>query len=94
MDIPITRDRPIIGERMVFSDAILPDGNGVELLSQVLDRQPTLRALLSSGYTDKHALLELAAEREIAFLQKPYSLPDLLRIVDEVLHGRRKAVLN
>ena len=79
---------------MVFSDAILPDGNGVELLGGLLDRQPDLRALLSSGYTDKDALLELAAEREIAFLQKPYALPELLKTVDEVLHGCREAVLN
>jgi two-component system, cell cycle sensor histidine kinase and response regulator CckA len=79
---------------MVFSDAILPDGNGVELLSHILTHCPAMRALLSSGYTDKHALLELAAQREIAFLQKPYTLPDLLRTVADVIAGRRQSVLN
>ncbi len=80
---------------MVFTDAILPDGNGVELLANVLGRRPDLRALLSSGYTDKHALIELATQRDISFLQKPYSLPDLLRTVSEVINGSApKAVLN
>ena len=79
---------------MVFSDAILPDGNGVELISRVLGHCPGMRTLLSSGYLDKDALLRLARERDISFLQKPYTLPDLLRTVDEVLHAKRQAVLN
>jgi len=79
---------------MVFSDAILPDGNGVELISRVLGRCPEMRTLLSSGYMDKDALLRLARERDISFLQKPYTLPDLLRTVDDVLHANRQAVLN
>jgi DNA-binding NtrC family response regulator len=79
---------------MVFSDAILPDGNGVELISRVLGRCPDMRTLLSSGYLDKDALLRLARERDISFLQKPYTLPALLRTVDDVLHDKRQAVLN
>lgn len=79
---------------MIFSDAVLPDGNGVDLIGRVLGAQPEMKALLSSGYTDKDALLRLAQEREISFLQKPYTLPDLLRTVDEVLHGTHEAVLN
>lgn len=79
---------------MVFSDAILPDGNGVELISRVLGRCPDMRTLLSSGYLDKDALLRLARERDISFLQKPYTLPDLLRTVDDVLHDKRQAILN
>lgn len=79
---------------MIFSDAILPDGNGVELIDRVLAVKPGLPALLSSGYTDKDGLLRLAAERDIAFLQKPYTLPELLRTVDSVLQGTHCAVLN
>jgi PAS domain S-box-containing protein len=79
---------------MVFSDAILPDGNGVDLISRVLGECPGMRTLLSSGYLDKDALLRLARERDISFLQKPYTLPDLLRTVDDVLHDKRQAVLN
>ncbi len=79
---------------MIFSDAVLPDGNGVDLIDRVLACKPGLPALLSSGYTDKDGLLRLAAEREISFLQKPYSLPELLHTVDGVLKGTHCAVLN
>jgi signal transduction histidine kinase/CheY-like chemotaxis protein len=79
---------------LVFSDAVLPDGNGVDLIGRLLRTRPEMRALLSSGHTDKEALLRLAVEREISFLQKPYSLPDLLRTVNDVLNGTHQSVLN
>ncbi len=71
---------------MVFSDAVLPDGNGLELLDDVLDSHPQIRALLSSGYTDKHAVIEMLKQRPISFLQKPYSLPKLISTVGTLIH--------
>jgi two-component system cell cycle sensor histidine kinase/response regulator CckA len=100
LSAPNVRDAWDVFERengrfdMVFSDAVLPDGNGVELIGRVLETRPTMRTLLSSGHTDKEALLRLAVDRDISFLQKPYSLPDLLRVVDDVLHGTNEAVLD
>jgi CheY-like chemotaxis protein len=70
---------------MVFTDAVLPDGNGVELLDEFLRTNPALPALLSSGYTDKDSLVELAKQRQITFLQKPYSLPELMQTVYDVV---------
>jgi len=37
---------------LVFSDVVLPDGSGLNLVDHLLARQPDLRVLLSSGYTD------------------------------------------
>ncbi len=79
---------------MVFSDAVLPDGNGIELIGRLLGSRPAMRALLSSGYTDKNAVIELSTRQEISFLQKPYSLPDLLRKVSDVLQQKYDGVLN
>lgn len=70
---------------MVFSDAVLPDGNGLQLVDAFLTVNPGIRALVSSGYTDKNYLLELARNRRISFLPKPYSLPDLFKTVAEVM---------
>ena len=77
---------------LVFSDAVLPDGNGVDLLGRFLDERPNTRALLSSGYTDKMALMK--KEKDISFLQKPYSLPQLYRTVREVLDDDRSHLLS
>ena len=70
---------------MFFTDAVLPDGNGVELLDDLLNRRPGTPALLSSGYTDKNSLIGLAKEKNITFLQKPYPLPELFQTVREVI---------
>jgi len=70
---------------MVFSDAVLPDGNGLQLVDAFLTVNPGIRALVSSGYTDKNYLLEMARSRRISFLPKPYSLPDLFKTVAEVM---------
>ncbi|HEX2747079.1 MAG TPA: response regulator [Verrucomicrobiales bacterium] len=79
---------------MIFSDAVLPDGNGLQLLDTFLTRNPGLRALLSSGYTDKTSLLEMARHRRISFLPKPYSLPVLFQTVAEVMEDQNAHLLD
>ncbi len=74
---------------MIFSDAVLPDGNGVDLISVFRGQNPRLRVLLSSGYTDKHHLMEMAKQQQISFLPKPYSLPRLFQTVSEVMQDQR-----
>lgn len=78
---------------MIFSDAVLPDGNGVDLISELKHSNPRLRVLLSSGYTDKHHLMEMARQQEISFLPKPYSLPHLFQTVAEVMQDQRSHML-
>lgn len=78
---------------MIFSDAVLPDGNGVDLISEFKHRNPRLRVLLSSGYTDKHHLMDTAKQQEISFLPKPYSLPRLFQTVAEVMIDQRSHML-
>lgn len=70
---------------LIFSDAVLPDGNGIDMLEKILGKFPDMRALLSSGYTDKHNLIGMLEEYHVHFLQKPYSLPKLLETVGEIL---------
>jgi PAS domain S-box-containing protein len=79
---------------MIFSDAVLPDGNGLQLLDTFLTSNPKLRALLSSGYTDKNSLLEMARHRRISFLPKPYSLPVLFQTVAEVMEDQSAHLLD
>ena len=82
--------RGIFAERegdfeMIFSDAVLPDGNGIELLEELLTSHPEIKGILSSGYTDKHNVNEILRQRSIEFLQKPYSLPILVSTVGEMM---------
>jgi two-component system cell cycle sensor histidine kinase/response regulator CckA len=67
--------------QLALSDVVLPDGTGLQLIDQLLSRNPELSVLLSSGYTDRKSQWPLIRERGIRFLQKPYALPDLLRAI-------------
>ena len=78
---------------MIFSDAVLPDGNGVQLLDIFLSRNPALRALLSSGYTDRDSLMQMARQRRISFLPKPYTLPTLFSTVADVMEDQNSHLL-
>ncbi len=70
---------------MVVSDVVLPDRSGLHLVDRLLSRKPGLRVLLSSGYTDQKLQWPLIQARNYRFLQKPYTVADLLQAVREVL---------
>ncbi len=71
---------------LVVSDIVLPDKSGIELTDELRSRQPGLKTLLTSGYVDQRAHWGEAVKRDIPFLQKPYSLVDLLKTVKDVLN--------
>jgi two-component system cell cycle sensor histidine kinase/response regulator CckA len=70
---------------LVFTDVVLPDGTGLQLIDQLLPRNPELRVLLSSGYTDRKSQWPLIRARGFRFLQKPYALAELLRAIREAI---------
>jgi len=70
---------------LVFSDIVLPDGNGVELVERLVSEKPELRVLLASGYAEEIANWQTLEVKGYAFLQKPYAVSELLRGVRELL---------
>ncbi|MBD3367132.1 MAG: response regulator, partial [Candidatus Eisenbacteria bacterium] len=72
---------------LIFSDVVLPDKSGLRLVDDLLERVPDLRILLSSGYTDQKSQWSVIREKGFRFLQKPYTLPDLLATIQEMVHG-------
>ena len=66
---------------LVLSDVVLPDKNGVDLVETLRSRNPGLRVLLSSGYTDDKSQWVKIRARGYHFIQKPYTLISLLRVV-------------
>ena len=70
---------------LVFSDVVLPGKSGVQLVDEILARKPEVPVLLSSGYADRKSQWPVIQERGFHFLQKPYSLIDLLNNIREIL---------
>jgi two-component system cell cycle sensor histidine kinase/response regulator CckA len=70
---------------LIFSDVVLPDQSGIELVEKLLKDNAGLRILLSSGYTDHKSQWAVIQDRNYPFIQKPYSLLQLLSTVKEMI---------
>jgi len=70
---------------LIFSDVVLPDKSGIRLIDDLLSIRPDIRVLVCSGYTDQKSQWPVIQEKGFRFLQKPYSLVDLLGTVDELV---------
>lgn len=69
---------------LVLSDMVMPEMGGVELAKQLRARNPELKVVLTSGYSDE-ALEGEVDSRSIDFLSKPFSPGDLVSIVRRAL---------
>jgi CheY-like chemotaxis protein len=71
--------------RLIMSDIVLPDFNGVQLAEELTSLRPGVAVLLSSGYAADHINKQGIEAKGFRFLQKPYDLNLLLGEVDEIL---------
>jgi len=74
------------GFDLIFSDVVLPDTNGVELVKRFIEERPVQKVLLTSGYVDDKSHWDVISKQGYRFLQKPYSLADLLGAVDAAIN--------
>jgi signal transduction histidine kinase/ActR/RegA family two-component response regulator len=76
---------------LLFTDMVLPDRSGGELARELLESNPDMRVLITSGYTELSVRLRPAgmilSEGRAHFIEKPYSVADLAARVDDVLHA-------
>jgi two-component system cell cycle sensor histidine kinase/response regulator CckA len=70
---------------LIFSDVILPDLNGIELVEQIIAEYPDIKAILNSGYMDEKIQISEIRKRGFLFLQKPYRLTELLKTVKKAI---------
>jgi len=71
---------------IVFSDVVLPDDNGLALAERLREAKPGLRIVLASGYTGDSLDSARIEERGFTFIQKPYSMAQLVRLVGSSYH--------
>ncbi|HOT43487.1 MAG TPA: response regulator [Spirochaetota bacterium] len=72
---------------LLLSDVVLPGKNGIRLAEELTALNPRLKVLLCSGYTGQRSQMDGIMERNYPFLQKPYSMNDLLPGVSAALRG-------
>lgn len=68
-------------------DMHLPDGNGLDLLGQVLPTHRPLQGLLTTGRATLEAVLDAAKLGICDFITKPFNRETLLRVVQSAVRG-------
>ena len=70
---------------LVFMDLTMPRMDGKEAFFQMKARDPEVKVVLASGYSEGEAVETLHGLRPAAFIQKPFSLQLLTRVLEKVL---------
>jgi len=72
---------------LVFSDVVLPGQSGFDLVETLKKRNPSVRVLMVSGYTDERTRWPHIREKGWRYLQKPVNRQVLLTTLREIFQG-------
>lgn len=78
-------DSNATGIDLLFTDVIMPGMSGRDLAEQIRARNPSIRVLYTSGYTENVMLERGLVEHGVSYLSKPYRPQALARVVREAL---------
>ena len=70
---------------LVIMDMIMPGMNGGEAYDRIKAIKPDVKVILSSGYSLNGMAKDIMSRGIKAFIQKPFRLGDLSRIIREVI---------
>jgi len=71
--------------RLLITDVVMPEMNGMELYQQLHEIGPEMKALFMSGYTADVIIHRGVLDKGVNFIQKPFSMRDLATKVSEIL---------
>jgi PAS domain S-box-containing protein len=72
---------------LVILDIIMPDLSGGEVFDRLLDINPEVKVLLSSGYSIEDQAADIIRRGCDGFIQKPFQIDQLHRNIREILGG-------
>jgi CheY-like chemotaxis protein len=76
------------GIDLLVSDVVMPGTSGPTLARMLRQREPGLRVLFISGFTDEKTLRREIHFAKVNFLQKPFSPEDLCHAVQRALRNQ------
>ena len=73
---------------LVLADIMMPIMNGLDLLQQVKERDPTQLVIVMTGYADKDIILRALKARADDFIQKPINLLQLKTTISKSMEQK------
>ncbi|MDJ0722539.1 MAG: PAS domain S-box protein [Desulfobacterales bacterium] len=73
---------------LLITDVIMPEINGWDLANRLRSNRPNMKCLYMSGYTADVIANQGVLEKNVNFIQKPFSVKDLIAKVHETLNGK------
>jgi PAS domain S-box-containing protein len=83
----------VFGHRvdLLFTDMVMPEGmTGLELTEQLQGMKPSLKAVISSGYSAEIVQAGVPSKKGVVYLPKPYDSAVLAQVVRECLDGKNR----
>jgi len=74
---------------LVLLDLRLPDGSGLDLLPEILERDGTLPVIMITAHGEVETAVKAVRAGAHHFLEKPVELSELLLLIDQALENRR-----
>ena len=75
--------------QLLLTDMMMPELTGRDVWAMLAKRRSDIRVLYMSGYTNDHMVRRGLLDSDAAFLQKPFTAPDLARAVRSTLDNRQ-----
>ena len=72
---------------MVILDVIMPDVGGKEAFEKIIEIEPKMKVLVTSGYSKSGRAKDILDAGALGFIQKPASIKDLTLKTREILDG-------
>ena len=73
---------------LLITDVIMPEINGWDLANRLRSNRPNMKCLYMSGYTADVIANQGALEENVNFIQKPFSIKNLIAKVHEALNAK------
>ena len=77
---------------VVLLDLIMPGMRGEEVYGELVKMNPRAKVVIISGYADERTVQDVLRRGCSGFLQKPFNIQELSRVLDETMGGARAAV--
>jgi signal transduction histidine kinase/ActR/RegA family two-component response regulator len=72
---------------LLISDVILTGMDGMQLANKLKSEKKDLKIILSSGYSNKKVKMSSIKEKGYNYIQKPYNIMDLLKMIHHTINN-------